>query len=257
MNAIGNQLKSCLLLIAGLLLVAGCQSVKPLPASNVERKIIDEKNYELGKASAASIGEPMIYRKRASFTLHERNDILTANEDFQIEVPVTLGGTRRISGLKGSNWSVSGTTEYKGRSHYVIELADWIAIMVEPSTGKIVTETGLGRNGVGVWVTTAVGAIGVSSPNLRLIETKRITVEDAERFVWYELIYTGKSGESIKLLYREYAPSENGADMIRSAFNVELEYDLSKSKEIAYKKIRILVAEASNTEIRFTVTNDI
>ena len=103
MKAIANLLKNSLPLTAGLLLVAGCQSVKPLPASNVERRTVDEKNYELGKASAVTVGEPMIYRKRASFTVYERNDILTATEDFNIEVPVALGGTRKISGMKGTS----------------------------------------------------------------------------------------------------------------------------------------------------------
>ena len=66
-----------------------------------------------------------------------------------------------------------------------------------------------------------------------------------------ELIYSGKSGDTIKLVYREYLDG-----LARPAFTQDLEYDLSESKTIAFKTLVIDVLEATNSSIRFIVQSD-
>lgn len=63
-----------------------------------------------------------------------------------------------------------------------------------------------------------------------------------------ELIYNGKSKDTIKISYREYRN-----DMARPAFFQDLTYDLLESREIAFRDLRIVVIEATNSAITFSV----
>lgn len=63
-----------------------------------------------------------------------------------------------------------------------------------------------------------------------------------------ELIYGGRDGDVIQITYREFA-----GDMLRAAFNQQAQYDLSESREIGFRGVRIEVIETSNTGIRYIV----
>jgi hypothetical protein len=63
-----------------------------------------------------------------------------------------------------------------------------------------------------------------------------------------ELIYNGKSKDTIRLSYREYIK-----DMARPAFFQDLTYDLLESREIAFRDLQIEVLEATNSTIKFFV----
>jgi len=63
-----------------------------------------------------------------------------------------------------------------------------------------------------------------------------------------ELVYNGKSRETIKVSYREYRD-----DFTRPALNQDLSYDLSESREIAFRDMRIDVLDATNSSITFRV----
>lgn len=62
------------------------------------------------------------------------------------------------------------------------------------------------------------------------------------------LIYNGKVGDKINIAYREFS-----SDMARPAFNNDVEYDLSESKQIGYKGALIEVIEANNQQIKYKV----
>ncbi|MEY8198549.1 MAG: hypothetical protein RPS47_04855 [Colwellia sp.] len=62
------------------------------------------------------------------------------------------------------------------------------------------------------------------------------------------LIYSGRVGDKINIGYREF--SNNTA---RPAFNNDVEYDLSSSKEIGYKGAVIEVIKANNSSITYKV----
>lgn len=66
-----------------------------------------------------------------------------------------------------------------------------------------------------------------------------------------EIVFTGKTGNSIKFLYREYI--EN---LARPAFTQELQYDLSESNVIGFKGMRIEVIKATNTNIEYKILSD-
>lgn len=62
------------------------------------------------------------------------------------------------------------------------------------------------------------------------------------------LIYSGKSGNKVRLGYREFSNS-----VARPAFNNDVEYDLTESKTIGYKGARVEILEATNEFIRYRV----
>ena len=66
-----------------------------------------------------------------------------------------------------------------------------------------------------------------------------------------ELIYTGHSGTTIHISYREYK-----ADFARPAFFQELRYDMKQSTIIVFKQYKIKILKATNEYIRFIVLND-
>jgi len=59
-----------------------------------------------------------------------------------------------------------------------------------------------------------------------------------------EFIYNGKTKDTLKISYREFKD-----DMARPAFYQDLSYDLSESRIIGFRDIRIEVIEATNTDI--------
>lgn len=63
-----------------------------------------------------------------------------------------------------------------------------------------------------------------------------------------ELIYNGRSKETIKITYREFQD-----DMARPAFFQDLSYDLSESKIIGFRGIMIEVRKATNAYIEFVI----
>lgn len=63
-----------------------------------------------------------------------------------------------------------------------------------------------------------------------------------------ELIYNGRSGDTLKFLYREFS-----GDFMRPPFSQEIQYDLTESTTIGFRGVRIEVEEATNTVIRYRV----
>ena len=66
-----------------------------------------------------------------------------------------------------------------------------------------------------------------------------------------DLIYTGRSANTIHVSYREYRK-----ELARPAFFQELRYDLDKSDTIVFRNYRIKVIEATNEIIKYKVLTD-
>lgn len=67
-----------------------------------------------------------------------------------------------------------------------------------------------------------------------------------------EILYSGKSSDTIRLLYREFK-----YDLARPAFYQELTYNLDESKNITFKNFKFTILEATNSYIKFIVDQDI
>jgi hypothetical protein len=66
-----------------------------------------------------------------------------------------------------------------------------------------------------------------------------------------ELIYTGRTGDTMKITYREYK-----CDLARPSFFQDLTYDLSQSSTVVFKNFKLNILKADNEGVTFTVTSD-
>jgi hypothetical protein len=66
-----------------------------------------------------------------------------------------------------------------------------------------------------------------------------------------QMIYSGLAGNTIRAAYREFK-----GDFIRPAFSQELQYNLAQDSTIAYKTIKIQVLSATNSQLRYRVSED-
>lgn len=65
-----------------------------------------------------------------------------------------------------------------------------------------------------------------------------------------ELIYNGRVNNDVKIIYRELSN-----DIMRPAFQQNLQYDMDSSKEIAFQEVSLNVINADNKEITYIVTS--
>jgi hypothetical protein len=63
-----------------------------------------------------------------------------------------------------------------------------------------------------------------------------------------ELIYNGRSGDTVKFLYREIQKNA-----LRYPFNQEVSYDLREGKTVGFKGARLDIISATNTRIKYRV----
>lgn len=76
----------------------------------------------------------------------------------------------------------------------------------------------------------------------------KIDNEDSGNYVRKELIYSGKSGNTIEISYREYR-----SGMAAPAFFQNAKYDLSESPIIRFQKYRIEILNATNQDIKYII----
>lgn len=86
------------------------------------------------------------------------------------------------------------------------------------------------------------------SDELSAVATIRIQSSRDASSLQRELIYTGRSGVNLTLLYREFIN-----DMARPAFSQQLQYDISNDQVIGFQGARIRIIGANNTSITYEV----
>lgn len=79
----------------------------------------------------------------------------------------------------------------------------------------------------------------------------RVSERASQDFVRKELLYSGKSANTIKVSYREFR-----GGFAAPAFSQNLEYDLNESKTINFQKFTLEVLSATNQTITYKVLKD-
>mgnify|MGYP000282325422 CR=1 FL=1 len=67
----------------------------------------------------------------------------------------------------------------------------------------------------------------------------------------FEILYSGTSGETVKMTYREYIDGMQRAD-----YSQDLSYNIAEQDTVSYKSIRMHVKEANSSSIRYEVVED-
>jgi hypothetical protein len=243
-----------------VLVIGGCStvSVQPPPGSSTEQKQHKERsnNYEIGREQVASIGEAVIRVKE--FEVFETrtidSDRVAPDRSFDgvCEFP---GPDLRFRGTKDQPFPIAGTTQANNATYRIIVVArnlsgEPIGVALNADSGvaagPCAHRTLLGWRLVGTAKFLSAGGPPIFSTPTRIT---RIVGQMAgpDNF---ELVYLGITRQSMSLLYREYTDQ----DFARPAFSQTLNYDLSDSDVIAFRKLRIRVIKAGNQDIRYVVT---
>ena len=100
------------------------------------------------------------------------------------------------------------------------------------------------QNGSIEKVKTWVGVM--NSPNGWKVEDRY-----SQDYIRKELIYAGKSGNTIEISYREFR-----GGLAAPAFFQNLKYDISQSKLVRFQKFQIEIQSADNQSITYRILSD-
>jgi len=213
-----------------------------ISCGGIKRNIVKPETYttitpKLNEITNADIGNTLIYRENG----HKYDAIeITKASNF------TLNGVDKVieeGEIFINQFNTNGYSFYGNSS----DLEFGIAI---PRSGKnplIYTNS----DGDGIY-TTGINYDGLNliRPN-ELIEYFQTEVKDKKSdYFKQELIYNGRVGVALKFIYREFLN-----DYARPAFTQDSQYDLSESKIIGFRGMRIEIINATNTEIEYKVLN--
>jgi hypothetical protein len=228
-----------------LMLLTGCGTFVPHwePYSQNEYNYEPVKSYELSHQYTVSTGSPMISAHKGIFQTYYK----------PIFTDIIIWGNRSIT--KFDNGSLE--TDQKWLSTYKYDSPDGDYILTSKAfyhgiIGIIVTDDGfvpdnpllrLDKKG-------SLKRYSLNSDATKLFN-KITELRKTKGNFKFELVYTGRVGSSINILYREYI-----GNFSRSSFYQNLSYDLSESKTIKFRTIGIDVSKATNSNITFSVTGD-
>jgi hypothetical protein len=228
-----------------LVFLAGCASVQPLapsPATSTAQHHV-ERNYELGKPQHVFVGQPLV-RVRDYYEQQTQVAVLKADRTFRMLLPPFI----HADVPQGSISRVVGATTRNGKTYRLVVLPDPAASQLRMLLNDDGTFEG---SAVNMFNAEMGFSYKPDPPDARLVGDTATTVDKTRGYINFELVYSGTTGDSIQVLYREYTPD----DMARPAFSQQLVYSLA-SKHIRFRDIQIEVSSADNEQISYTVISD-
>lgn len=225
-NEVVRQLTS-LVAACAVSSLAACASIPPEQPSLHH---IAERNFVVGEEKQVNVGAAML----------QVNDYWIEKGGYggwQSPLTFTVGNGISQYGFSGGvTYPVVGRRMIEGQAYDI--LGSFMDPLLVDQSGRV----------------AKVGAsMGPLTLNLndhpgRLIKFDNINVVKSLPFSKYELVYSGISGDTIRVAYREYSRE----DLARTAFFQDLTYNKG-SPTIGFRDIEIEVLEANNGGIRFIV----
>lgn len=215
-------MKRIICLIFPLILV-GCVS----PSYNATSRITElTSRPEIGKLTTVGVGEQMLYQGNSS-----EDEVLEVKNLSTVSLYKIPSGDYKKTGNneKGDFFS---PVSINGISISKSFIADPYQVLMVSKENELCVIT--------------VFNAKVCSKNSDFSVKKVTSVRD--NTFQQTLIYSGKVGNKINIGYREYS-----SNLARPAFNNDVEYDLSESKEIGYKGALLQITNATNRDITYKV----
>ncbi|CAG1064462.1 hypothetical protein BAC1_00018 [uncultured bacterium] len=221
------------LILVSLIALSGCAGVAPYAPKTLKHRSV---SYAIGERQARHTGEPMVVEEEL---VYYKTPV--AKADFQI--PPQMGSSYPAI-RHGMEFSVygrlgNGDTLYRGEG-------------LKPKTSNgdpVAWEYCIAVDQAGEAYGDAACALGITrrwEPRPEnFLEVKTVYKDGSSR---KELLYGGRSGDTIRVSYREFRGS-----LSSQYFNQELTYDLSESSTIRFRSMVIDVLEANNNGIKFIV----
>lgn len=220
-----------ILLIAAAITMSGCVTTTPMIPITPQKEMRD---VALNVAETKTLGEPMIVTLDGlaypAFVAIENAVVPNVNYIVSF-TPIHAGD------------AFTCDRQVMGKNIYYCSNPSFIAHFNIPSVGCVlIDESGkLAGRGSCIWD-------GVN--DYMTYNSDQVTFKKDINFKGFrkELLYNGKTGNTIKLQYREF-----NNDMIRPAFSQDLSFDLSESPTIGFRGMKIDVTKATNSDITFIV----
>jgi hypothetical protein len=233
-------------------LLAGCATK---PEWNLQEKslsVIDEIDFpEVGILISGTLGETLVAKGFNSYT-----PALRTKRDVTLQERSGVGGRVYLpsnSELFKKNIFIHTKSPTVLECYYGIQYTeDHMNYLspVPPQEGCVIVELPGGELQTTWHAVFKNPGLGMGDfPPLDSSALQKFTKLDklSDTFV-QEFIYNGRLGNQLKFIYREFS-----GDYIRPAFTQEVQYDLSLSREIGFRELRLHVEEASNTSINYRV----
>jgi hypothetical protein len=184
------------------------------------------RSYEIGQEDTVSVGEPIFSIRQTA------------------QLPVFR--TRYAYGLEGYNKEIPRQSVFiavseDAEGRYLLSNSEW-----DPYGRFVVTADGV----LPFWIARGQSKPAPLTIQDRLFQRTDEVIDQPGAF-GAELIYSGVAGGVLRAIYREYVDN-----FARPAYTQELQYDLSAERVISFRSVRISVADAANTRLRFTVVDD-
>lgn len=211
--------------------LAACASTPAEPPRIVH---VQDRNFSIGVIKETSVGDSMV-RVR----------------DYWVEVGGPGGGWRSPltfvvgNGMSQYGFAAGVTYPVVGRRAIDGQIYDILGSFMDP---LLVDQNGRVAR-VGAEIGPFTMALNDHPGRLEKLEPARVL--DNMPFQNFELVYSGKTDSTIRVLYREYSKG----DLARVAYFQELTYG-ENDRSIRFKNIDIDVENSSNTSISFSVRRD-
>lgn len=224
-------MKKIILLMTVAMMMAGC--AKRLSPTIPDHSLTDTP--PLNKVTMAELGD----------TLLNKADMYT-HDAIVLENQVTAGG-----GISDKFTLNPGTLIYSYRDHEWECYSSNANVQVHrPLVWTRVYSGGLAFNKYNNDIRFCLfdKLLTQIKPNEAPVYSKTTVTSANKTSFAQEILYNGRSGDTIRLMYREFKDS-----YARPAFTQEMVYDLGESNIIGFKGTRIEVLEATNTKIKYKV----
>ena len=221
-------MKKLLLLVGFAVGLVGCAT----PKYNYQPKVEMISKPPIGVETTAYVGDQMLVQGRFA-----EQDALRIKQPTKLNIGYTLlqGDFVKTGDDEGGTYFAAVNNIPNGGSVQK-------SVLVDPCKAVMLTVDQK------LCVITIFNAKSCSAGHEYSVEKIGVATTDSFQ---QTLIYSGRVGNKINVGYREF--SSNSA---RPAFNNDVEYDLSESKEIGYKGALLEIIDATNQFIKYKVVKN-
>lgn len=240
------------MLLAVAACLAGCASRPANPAAGLDLRpvvgrIEDAKLPPVGAVTTATVGSSMVSSSRLLVS-----EAVELPEGLKIAQPYPPDPTvwTYVINIPPGTYKAAMKDRF-GATYFAFgrQLVSWVSGGKLSHSEQAAADLKFTAEGAPVFEWAVPGSGELTRLPLPLARFTRTTKQEpaAEGFR-RELIYTGRAGNAVSLLYREFVN-----DMARPAFAQQLQYDLAADAVIGYKGARFEVMKADNTGITYRV----
>ncbi|AEI15425.1 hypothetical protein Flexsi_1787 [Flexistipes sinusarabici DSM 4947] len=233
-------MKKILSLIFISLFFVGCAKIVPYKKGNVEQ--VHYKSYKIGDVKKTYVGNQII--EENNYTFKSSYGAVEAKESFTIEMSLNSD----IFVPKDVKYDIIGGVKNKNG-----DLQPVVSLPSSPNFWIVLNQDNeyAGSN-IGKSFHQKLIKLKTEPMNPKFKIVKDIRPIPGANFVYFELVYTGKSNDSVNILYREYNFIEQ---TIRPAFNQKLTYPVNVDS-IRFRNFKFKVLEVNDEYIKTKLVSD-